>query len=136
MGRKSLERRRIEVRLAEIISRLEEVEAERDALHREADELRTADIVLMRLAGEKNEIGPEEAAEVSPAFGDDMTIADMTLVILYEAGSSGLTSSEVLDQLRKRWLPNLMRTSLSPPLSRLKSRNVIELIDDRWRIRD
>jgi hypothetical protein len=85
MGRKSLERRRIEVRLAEIISRLEEVEAERDALHREADELRTADIVLMRLAGEKNEIGPEEAAEVSPAFGDDMTIADMSFGSTQEA---------------------------------------------------
>lgn len=141
MARKSLERRRIQLRLTEIVARLKAVDEERVALLREMDELRLADTVLQRLSGEAD-IADAEAADVADVTEEhgqnpptDMTIADMALVLLREVGSEGLTSNEVLEQLRKRWLPELARTSLSPPLSRLKAKGLIELLDDRWRMR-
>lgn len=59
------------------------------------------------------------------------TVADMALVILSET-PDGLTANEILDIIRKRWMPDLARTSLSPPLSRLKAMGKIRLQGQHW----
>ncbi len=47
------------------------------------------------------------------------TVADMALEIIKEA-PNGLKADIILKEIRRRWKPRLARTSLSPPLSRLK----------------
>lgn len=139
MARKSTDWRRIETRRAEIAQRLSSLETEFEKLRAEDFELATAEAVLKRLSGiaESQAILDDDndnENEVAETSNGDLTIGDMAMVVLREAGEPGLTSNEVLEAVRKRWLPTLMRTSLSPPLSRLKTKGEIVLVDDRWRV--
>ena len=64
----------------------------------------------------------------------DMTIGDMAVQVLTSAPPEGLTSNQILDAIRTKMMPNLQRTSLSPPLTRLKRRGVIDLVGEQWRL--
>lgn len=44
----------------------------------------------------------------------------------------GLKSQELLKELRKIYDPQLMRTSMSPQLSRLKEKKIIDNRNNRW----
>jgi hypothetical protein len=124
MARRSREVRRIEAREAELLARLKADRAE-------LEELRVARRVLDRLSGDDD---PDlEDSEGSPGA----TIGELAFEILYEAkrqGLEGLTSNDLLELIREHSLPDLMRTSLSPPLSRLKKRGLIEQVGDLWRV--
>lgn len=59
-------------------------------------------------------------------------IQQMVLHILDEIYPGGLTSLEILDQIQRRWKPDLMRTSLSPQLSRLRKGRSIKNDKHKW----
>lgn len=54
----------------------------------------------------------------------DKTIKEMIREILQK--ENGITAQEILKKIHKRWLPELMRSSLSPQLSRMKQTGEIE----------
>jgi len=66
--------------------------------------------------------------------GQNLTIGQMALVLLAQAGEEGLTSNEILERIRQRWMNDLARTSLSPPLSRLKKKEEIILDGEHWKL--
>ena len=141
MARKSQDRRRVDARLEQIDERLFELEAELEVLKSERIDLENAARVLDKLSGlgstaenaepSGNRLDQEQDADISVPR---LTIGELALIVLREAGAIGLTSSDVLEKIREKWMPDLMRTSLSPPLSRLKERGEITLEHDRWRI--
>ncbi len=59
-------------------------------------------------------------------------IQEMVLQILDESYPGGLTALEILDQIQRRWKPELMRTSLSPQLSRLRRGRSIKNDKHKW----
>lgn len=61
------------------------------------------------------------------------TVGDMALAILREH-PRGLPAADILRNIQELWMPNLMRSSLSPPLSRLKERGEIILEGEIWRL--
>ena len=61
------------------------------------------------------------------------TVGDMATELLKEY-PEGLTSMELLHLIRERWMPELMRSSISPPLSRLKHMGIVELDNSVWRL--
>jgi hypothetical protein len=82
---------------------------------------------------DQDDIGAGELPKVEIEEGGH-TVGELALAVLKEAGDKGFTSTEILEILRESTLPKLLRTSLSPPLSRLKTKGVIELVGDRWRV--
>lgn len=59
-----------------------------------------------------------------------MTLKQAILNVL-RAHPEGLNSSEMLDALRSNGFPNLLRTSMSPQLSRLKG-TALENVEGKW----
>ncbi|MCF8496539.1 MAG: hypothetical protein K9G62_07730 [Alphaproteobacteria bacterium] len=96
---------------------------------REHEELCTAIGVMQRFGVQIDE-SPMPVPNGSPT-----TIGDMALVVL-KGHSEGLTASSILTEIQERWKPDLARTSLSPPLSRLKEKKEIEYVESSgvWRI--
>ncbi len=60
------------------------------------------------------------------------TIKQMILQLLNENYPGGLTALEILDHIRKRWMPTLERTSLSPQITRLKGKNAVTNDKGKW----
>jgi hypothetical protein len=56
----------------------------------------------------------------------------MVLQILNEVHPGGVTANDILDQIQKRWMPTLERTSLSPQLSRLKQQQLVSNARQQW----
>lgn len=142
MARKSQDLKRIETRRSDIADRMSVLETELEKLRSEDLDLAIAARVLERLAIAQALDSPLEApvedwektdVQADASIERTLTIGDMALKVLEEA-PEGLTSNDILEALRARWLPALMRTSLSPPLSRLKHRERIRLDGDRWKI--
>jgi hypothetical protein len=132
MARKTQDMRKLEAREAELTNRIAADQAE-------LEEIRVARKVLGRLAGEEKtepETPSEEETEPSVDIGGgvDASVGDLALMLLRQAAQKGMTSGEILDAIHAKWLPGLARTSLSPPLSRLKKKSVIKLVGDRWMI--
>ena len=133
MARKSTEMKRLEAREAELVARLRSDQ-------QELEEVRTAKRVLSRLAGEED-VGQATISDELPRnidqtidamnASEEQTIGDWAYTLLSQS-PQGLTSNEILDKLKTGPLPELVRTSLSPPLSRLKKRGKIDLVGDRW----
>jgi hypothetical protein len=122
--------KRLDAREAELTARLKADQAE-------LEELRVTRRYLERLAGEdeKDEDNAEgDDPQDAPASGSVLTIGQLAMALLHNAEPEGLTSNEILDRLQRGPAPDLVRTSLSPPLSRLKKRGEIVLVGDRWRI--
>ncbi len=119
-----------------LVSRKEKLEKSIKSLEKrmsrekkEHEELCIAIDVMQRFGVQIDETGSASES------GMPSTIGDMALEILKEV-PEGLTASEILIEIQAKWKPDLLRTSLSPPLSRLKDRKEIEYIEDNahWRI--
>lgn len=152
MGRKSLDQKRVGRRRKEISERMTALEVELEMLRSEDLELSIAERVLASLSGVASDDASLSANEhdsdddddntelvgraIRPVTSQIKTVGEMAIDVLSEAGVPGMTSTEVLDAIRQRWLPTLMRTSLSPPLSRLKAKGEIELDGEYWKIRE
>ena len=128
--------------LKTIINRKAELSAHIKKLQTEYAELEVAERVLLRLAGERTLPQKEEQnaniiTETDAPPTTDMTVGEMALSILgsYDlAEDVGLTSREILDEIRKRWMPRLQRTSLTAPLYRLKNAGKIVRVGRRWEL--
>lgn len=75
---------------------------------------------------------------IDPRFGQRLaadaapkTVSDMALRILKEH-PNGLTAQDILEKIQNRWMPGLVRTSLSPPLSRLKHLGEVSYRNGIW----
>lgn len=60
------------------------------------------------------------------------TFKELILKALSERFSSGATANELLDFFKREWGREIMRTSLSPQLSRLRAEGQIELFGKVW----
>lgn len=83
-------------------------------------------VVVQRKKSRSRARGPQ------PKFG---SIMEAVLEIL-ESEESGLTAKDILMRLNQSKFPELLRTSLSPQLSRLKQRGYLEYGKKLWRITD
>lgn len=94
----------------------------------EYNEICTALEVMKRFGVSESDAGNDTADK--PA-----TIGDMALEILKDF-PMGLTANNILLEIQQRWKPDLVRTSLSPPLSRLKEKEELDYDDTtaRWKI--
>lgn len=91
----------------------------------ELKELETALSVLSKYGFVENMDNPIDSST------PPKTIADMALKLL-EENPKGLTANEILDNIQRKWMPTLARTSLSPPLSRLKHLGKVKLDGQHW----
>lgn len=88
----------------------------------------------------------ENALEVMKKFGVEVdaidstkdesepaTIGDMAIEVIAKY-PAGVIATDILREIQSMWKPDLMRTSLSPPLSRLKERGLLDYHEDtgRW----
>lgn len=128
-----------------ILKRKNEISLKIKELQAEYADLEVAQRVLSRMsfAGESaSEIQNTPQNSVSSSVASAMTVADMAINLLrlndinamLGIDEEGMESSEILDGIRKKWKPDLARTSLSPPLSRLKKDGIIELHGKRWKL--
>ena len=63
-----------------------------------------------------------------------MTFKQLVVKALSEHFENGATANELLDFFKSNWCREIMRTSLSPQLSRLKNDNLIELHGKVWHL--
>lgn len=142
MARKSQEMRRLEVREVEVaadIAHLEKALANARVILRD---VQTARRVLGELAGPApgsiSETGEPDTQDDDGQDADAPTEAGMTIgemaVALLRNNPIGMTSNQILSEIQALWVPDLARTSLSPPLSRLKKKGIIYLDEDLWKI--
>ena len=103
-----------------------------EKLRREDEELAVADKVLSRMAGGESDAELQLSAPTRTprkALGKDgKTVGDYIIQVLDAATlltSNGMTSPEILAEIKRNWLPDLARTSFSPPLSRLCKANKV-----------
>ncbi|WEK45613.1 MAG: hypothetical protein P0Y56_11290 [Candidatus Andeanibacterium colombiense] len=64
----------------------------------------------------------------------NLTFQQLVVKALSEHLTNGATANELLDFFRREWGKEIMRTSLSPQLSRLKADDVIELRGKVWHL--
>ena len=124
MARKSQEWRKLEAREAELAARVQ-------ADQKELDEIRIARRVLARMSGVD---GDDDDPQDAPAEGSNLTIGELALSLIRDAGEEGMTSNTILERLQNGPAPSLVRTSLSPPLSRLKKKGIIRLDGEHWKL--
>lgn len=150
MARKSQDLRRIEAREHELVARIEQLERELETVRGEHRKVKTAREVLEELSGlgapepepsTSHELQDIDLPPASPEeiYADvqnfaDLTIGDMAVQVLRSGPPEGLTSNQILDTIREKWTSNLLRSSLSPPLSRLKKKGIIDLVGEHWRL--
>lgn len=82
--------------------------------------------------------GFSDSAEASlKRLPSDMTFKDKIKIALSERFKEGAISNDILDYCNERWpeFP-IVRSSLSPQLSRLKSAGVIDLVDKKWVLKE
>lgn len=110
---------------------LEYVRQRRSEIRKELQDLDTAEEIYRRAKNKPKPIAIAEIARqpalfrtVSDAAAEfarkPKTIQEMVLQLLDEAHPKGLSALEILDEIQRRWRPDLVRTSLSPQLSRLQ----------------
>jgi len=148
MARKSQDLKRVEARDNELAAQIEQLERELEVLRDERKKVQTAREVLEELSGippqetEGNAaadfpdlppVTPEQTLADVQEFAD-LTVGDMALAVLKDGPPDGCTSSQILEAIHARWTPNLQRSSLSPPLSRLKKKGAIDLVGERWQL--
>lgn len=107
-----------------LAKRLAEIRAEMKQLAAERNKVRAAIQAVKGL----------DAQETGRAAGD-MTFKDKIKICLRDKKFRGVgaTASEVLEWCNMAWPEQpMMRSSLSPQLSRLKAEGIIELIDKNW----
>lgn len=135
---------------ADILMRMNPVRKELSALERELADVRTAKNALgpetgrpqMRLLnGDPVRLPPRfygggEVREVeAPSPYAKLTMKQLVRKALDEHFTNGATANELLDFFRNAWgRHDVVRTSLSPQLSRLKREKVITLHGLRWRL--
>ncbi len=112
----------------ELLKELEKYEIKVRMAKKEIEEIDNALSTLQRYG-----IFSEES--MFPYEPEPKTVADMALEILRDY-PDGLTAIQILDKIRERWMPNLMRSSLSPPLSRLKHVGKVILDGSIWSLAD
>ena len=95
----------------------------------EKDQLRRAALA----AGIEVEPAPESQGSVRGKRLREGTIKTAVVAILKEVGRP-MTALELLDRVNERQGSTLMRTSLSPQLSRLKDERTIKLTDKLWHL--
>lgn len=125
-----------------IINRKAEISALIKKLQAELAELEVAERVLLRISGEKKQ-APEHVQNkniiipVDTPTKPDKTVAEMAISVLEiqdMLDDEGLTSRQILDEIRGRGMPQLQRTSLTAPLYRLKNAGKIVRVGRRWKL--
>ena len=100
-----------------------------DAIRAERDQLRRAALA----AGIEAQPGSGQEAPRRGRRPQEGTIKTAVVAILKEVGGP-MTALELLEQVNQRQGTTLMRSSLSPQLSRLKDEGAIKLTDKLWHL--
>jgi hypothetical protein len=143
---------------AGLIDRLEKLRTQMIPLERELAEVRRAILAL-----ESTDYGPQQRQMIFPGSDSDLSpegpASELTSIIYFDAFrrtspyakltikalvrkaldeqfQRGATASELLDFFRNAWgRADVVRTSLSPQLSRLKQDGEVILVGQRWMLR-
>ena len=110
------------------------VRKRRSELKRELAELDTAEAVFRRSGAQIYFAQGELTISQPVPVEKPPTIKEMIVIILAEAGPSGLSALGILDRIRERWQSNIERTTLSPQLSRLKGEGQIVNLARAWKL--
>ncbi len=119
---------------------LEFVRRRRAELRKQLEELDVAERVYMQATADEP-INPSNLSRLVAAHGfrsnthrivGPRTVKEMVVQLLDEEYPAGLTALEILDGIKKRWKPDLDRTTLSPQLTRLKKQTSIRNDKTRW----
>jgi hypothetical protein len=118
---------------------LEWIRVRKEALRRELAELEAAERVYLKSGIESisHPSLPFELARWPDKTGytaRKKTIKEAVLEVLRGAPEHGLTANEILNRLQKVYDPEIVRTSLSPQLSRLKEAGKITSDRPYWRL--
>lgn len=115
---------------AYLMQQLEILRRESDKIRRESDRIRAELNSVNSTIQVLHQIGLPKG--VLPDETPPRTVADMALELLYQAHPQPLKALDILTKIQELWEPGLARTSLSPPLSRLKHRKWVDVRDNYW----
>lgn len=116
----------LETKLDKLRDQINGLELSYDALDAERNELQSALDVLKRFEVNENALPAESVRAASAGKRIVMppnapkNVSGMVIAVLSDSLTGKLTALEILADIQQRWLPHLMRTSLSPALSRMK----------------
>lgn len=115
------------------------VRKRKDELHRELHELEAAERVY-RESGFRTISHPQLPFQQFTGYErrgskrPPKTIKEAVIQVLESAPDYGLTANEILQRLQETYDSTLVRTSLSPQLSRLKGDNIIASDRPFWKL--
>jgi len=117
------------------------IKKRREELKRELLELDAAEKMFLKSGIEpvKSPMLPFTEAETRAlelADHKKQTIKEAVIAVLGTGPKHGLTANEILDRLKRVYDDSLVRTSLSPQLSRLKQEKKIVSNRPYWRLPD
>ena len=104
---------------------LDDIKARKKDLMRQLKELRDLELAI-KSAGKSAETAQESA---KPEKGP--TLKDMVLAVLH-ALNRGAEATEIADEIKATYSKEVMRSSLSPQLSRLKGEGKLKLEEKTW----
>jgi chaperonin cofactor prefoldin len=122
----------IEAKRAKIQKKILELEDELEKLSYSEQVYRASGAVTERPSREmvvQGTLVPDEHT-----YDHRVTIRERVIAIL-RTRPDGLTSSQLLEDLRSAGSPDLSRQTLAPSLTRLKSEDALELAHGVWRIK-
>jgi hypothetical protein len=105
-------------------------------------ELNQIDIAVRAVTGKMILPSGADASAASVAYHkrkanpdiQNLTFKQLVVKALTEQFRNGATANEMLDFFKREWGRDVMRTSLSPQLTRLKKDNLIELEGKTWHL--
>jgi hypothetical protein len=117
--------------------RLSEIEATMAELKQEAESIHSALAVFKRYASstlalnEKNDLKQEDTAEPAkgkPRPSGTPTHYEMAVLVLKDAGPSGLTGTEIVERIRARYWPGAAGSQILPSVYRfLKEKRILKI---------
>jgi hypothetical protein len=115
--------------------RLTEIESTIAALQHEAGSIKQALLIVERYmpkATEQTTSSTGEKRVGSPRPKGTPSLFDMTTFVLRDAGTSGLTGSEIVGQIRGKYWPGAAGSQIQPSLYRFLKEGRIHKIDGRF----
>jgi hypothetical protein len=118
--------------LAGLDSRIEGLRVELQALETERDNTEKMLATLPDKSAETSvPAGYRVKRALLPAFAY-LTIKELALKALREKFTNGATATQMVEHFKSAWGREVMRTSLSPQLTRLKDEKKIDIRGNQW----
>ena len=118
--------------VTQILEKKQSLSTALEKLRVESDDIRAQLAAINNQIRALQQIGV--GTDLLPTSVIPQTVGDMVLQVLFNSYPHGHKANDILSKIREQWIPTLARTSLSPPLSRLKNKQLVELTDGKWKL--